>query len=116
MLAGLLGFLRTSGVAFAGEQGKSILGLEVNPLHNIVHLAIGALLIAGAAGGYAAARRMNILVGVAYLATFLLGLFMANKEWDFLALNGADNILHLVTGALALGIGLRRERETARGT
>ena len=49
LLVGLLGFIYTGGVGFVATTGGLLLGIfEVNPLHNIAHLLIGAaLLIAG---------------------------------------------------------------------
>ena len=51
ILVGLLGFAVTGGVGFIATEGGLLLGIfEVNPLHNIAHLLIGAaLLIAGLA-------------------------------------------------------------------
>jgi hypothetical protein len=40
-LIGILGFLVTGFDNFAAETNKTLLGFEINPLHNIVHLAIG---------------------------------------------------------------------------
>ena len=40
-LVGLLGFLVTGLDNFAAETDKTLLGFEINLLHNIVHLAIG---------------------------------------------------------------------------
>src|SRR5215213_5065493 len=40
-LVGLLGFLVTGLDNFAAETNKTLLGFEINPLHNLVHLAIG---------------------------------------------------------------------------
>ena len=49
VLVGLLGFAVTGGVGFIATEGGLLLGVfQVNPLHNIAHLLIGAaLLIAG---------------------------------------------------------------------
>ena len=56
LLVGALGFAYTGGVGFVATQGGLILGIfEVNPLHNIAHLLIGAaLLIAGLVSAVAA--------------------------------------------------------------
>ena len=56
VLVGLLGFAVTGGVGFIATEGGLLLGIfEVNPLHNIAHLLIGAaLLIAGLASARAA--------------------------------------------------------------
>src|SRR5215207_3949875 len=40
-LIGILGFLVTGFENFAAETNKTLLGFEINPLHNLVHLAIG---------------------------------------------------------------------------
>src|SRR5215216_1726787 len=40
-LIGLLGFFVTGFDNFAAETDKTLLGFEINPLHNLVHLAIG---------------------------------------------------------------------------
>jgi hypothetical protein len=96
LLAGVVGFFVTGFDNFAGDEGEPLLGLEVNPLHNIVHLLIGA------AGVVASKRRdltkaygLALLVG--YGATFVYGLFAVNEDWDVLAINNADNGLHLAS-------------------
>jgi hypothetical protein len=40
-LIGILGFFITGFDNFAAETDKTLLGFEINPLHNLVHLAIG---------------------------------------------------------------------------
>jgi uncharacterized membrane protein YuzA (DUF378 family) len=40
-LVGIAGFLVTGFDNFASETDKTLLGFEINPLHNIVHLVIG---------------------------------------------------------------------------
>ncbi len=56
LLVGALGFAYTGGVDFIATRGGLLLGIfEVNPLHNVAHLLIGAaLLIAGLASARAA--------------------------------------------------------------
>ena len=109
LLVGLIGFAVTGAVGFAGREGTALLGLfDVNPLHNIVHLAVGALLLAAAARGAAAARAANILVGAVYLLVGVVGLFVLTSDLNVIALNSADNVLHLASAAALLGIGLTR--------
>jgi len=114
VLVGLIGFTVTGDVEFAGTQGEELIVFEVNPLHNIVHVAIGGLLIAGAAMGLRASRMTNGAVGAAYLLVGILGLFMVGEDWNYLALNQADNVLHFGTAVLALAIALWADRATAR--
>ena len=113
IVVGAVGFAITKHVAFSGPHGRKLLGIfEVNPLHNIVHILIGAALVAASFGTVKAARGMNLTIGVAYFATFLLGLVMVGKSWDFLALNQPDNLLHLATATVALVVALRTDRDT----
>lgn len=101
---GLIGFAITSGVEFAGTEGEKLLGLfEINPLHNVVHLAVGAALLYGAMAGRNAARAINATVGATYLLVGIAGLFISgNNDANILALNGADNVLHLGSAAVLL--------------
>jgi hypothetical protein len=116
ILVGLLGFAVSGGHGFAATDGGKLLGIfMVNPLHNVVHLAVGALLLAGAAAGDLAATRINTLVGGVYLAVGVIGLFILNASTNILALNSADNVLHLASAALLLAVGLTaRTPEHAR--
>lgn len=114
VLVGLIGFTVTGGVDFAGTQGNELIIFEVNPLHNLVHVAIGALLIGGAAAGARASRGVNGLVGASYLLVGILGLFMVNASWDFLALNQADNVLHFATALAAILVAMKRDEVPAR--
>ncbi|MFC8193074.1 DUF4383 domain-containing protein [Cellulomonas sp. NPDC057328] len=114
-LVGLAGFLVTGGVPFAGQEGEPLLGFEVNPLHNIVHLAIGIALLASSRT-VASARRMNIVVGAVYLLVGILGLFIIESEANILALNGADNVLHLGTAIILLGVALTADKAAADRT
>ncbi len=109
LIIGLIGFAVTSGVGFADRNGKDLLLFEINPLHNIVHLLIGGLLIAGARGGLLTARRVNTLVGAVYLVVGVLGLVLLHSALDILALNWADNALHLGSAALLLSVGVRAD-------
>ena len=82
-----------------------LLGLfAVNWLHNVAHLLIGAVGLASYRSP-AAARSYSIAIGVLYLLLFLIGLVFP-LVFGLLPLNGADNLLHLVSGAVALAIGL----------
>jgi len=110
LLVGVLGFVATSGVGFASTQGKSLLGFELNPLHNIVHLLVGALLLVGATRGVAASRAVNTAVGGVYLLVGIIGLFILDSSANILALNGADNVLHLVSAVVLLSVGLAADK------
>jgi hypothetical protein len=112
-LIGILGFFITGFENFAAETDKTLLGFEINPLHNIVHLAIG---LAGLAmwRRLDTARAYGWLLVAGYGLTFLYGLFAAgNSDINFLSLNGADNVLHLLSAAAGLAIALWPATRTA---
>jgi len=118
LVVGILGFIpgittNYDEMTFAGhESDAKLLGVfEVSGLHNLVHLAFGAV-------GLALARKprpaaLYLLVGgLVYLVLWIYGLAIDHESSaNFVPLNNADNWLHLLLGLgmVALGIvGLRR--------
>ena len=115
LLVGIVGFFVTGfDNFFAHDTDEAVLGFEVNPFHNVVHLLIGG---AGLALGrtLSGARTYGWLLAVGYGAAFLYGLFAVNEEWDFLSLNWADNWLHLVSALAGLVLALGPVRDTVTG-
>jgi hypothetical protein len=111
LLVGLAGFLVSGGHPAVGPDGGALLGLfQVNVLHNVVHAVIGAVLIAAGLRGDRAARRGNQAVGMLYLVLFAAGLFLVGTGLNLVALNPADNILHLVLGVVFAGVGFAGDR------
>jgi hypothetical protein len=112
IVVGLLGFTVSGGHSIAGHTGGQLLGLfQVNSLHNLVHLAVGAVMVAAAIAGVRAAKTANTGIGVVYLALGVVGLFITgDSPLNIVALNGADNGLHLAIGALLVGVGLGADR------
>jgi hypothetical protein len=99
-LAGIAGFFVTGLSDFANNSDKTLMGLEVNPLHNLVHLALGLL-------GLALWRRRDTaraygwITSAGYGLVFLYGLIaVGNDDPNLLSINAADNAFHL---AVALG-------------
>ena len=111
LLVGLLGFAFTGGVGFVATQGGLILGIfEVNPLHNVAHLLIGAALLIAGLTRAAAAKAVNVTVGAVYLLLGIVGFFLVGTGANILALNTPDHFLHLVSAIVLLGVGLGAER------
>jgi hypothetical protein len=111
LLVGLAGFFVTTDVAFAATEGRALVVFDVNPLHNIVHLLIGALLL-GASRAVPTAKGANTLVGAVYLVVGIIGLFLVGTDANILALNGADNVLHFASAILLLGVGLGADKRS----
>ena len=106
LLVGIVGFFVTGFDNFAGNgQDEMLLFFMINPLHNIVHILIG---IAGLvlSRTLAGARTFGWLLAVGYGAAFIYGLLAIGEEWDFLNINGADNVLHIVSALVGLVIAL----------
>lgn len=97
---GVVGFTRTG----VGDWSTHsfVLGFSVNPLHNLVHVAVGVLGLLMALGS-GLARLYGWLLFVGYGALFVWGLMITgilaqNPASEFgnpLALNTNDNWLHL---------------------
>jgi hypothetical protein len=102
VLVGVAGFAVTGGHDVIGH-GAHLFGFQVNPLHNVAHLALGALLVAGACRGAPAARQAMLVVGLVFLLLGLVGPVIAGTPADLVALNGADHMLHAVTSLVLIG-------------
>ena len=113
LLVGVLGFVPglTTGFAdlsFAGRHSDAhLLGLfQVSVLHNIVHLLFGVAGLA-AARSVAGARGFLIGAGAIYLVLTVYGFLVdQGSPANFVPVNSADNLLHLVLGLGMLAAGL----------
>jgi hypothetical protein len=126
LLVGILGFIPgiTSNydeLKFAGHDSDAqLLGIfDTSILHNLIHLVFGVAGLA-LARTFVGARQYLLGGGVIYLAIFLYGAIWGADEGgaNFIPMNWADNILHLVLGGsmVVLGVVLGKEmvrRDTA---
>ena len=111
LLLGGGGFAVTMGIGFLAVPGGLLLGvLEVNGLHNVVHIVLGAALLLAGVAGAPAAKTVNGVVGAACLVLGLVGLFIVGTPYNVLAINGADNVLHFGTSVVLLAVSLGAER------
>ncbi len=109
VLVGILGF-------FVGTGTLIIFG--VNPLHSVVHLGSGAVLLGAA---YALegqhAGQVNLGLGVVYILVALLGFMgilvpaLLNTHAD--AIPHADNVLHLLVAIVLVGAGMKSFSDAA---
>jgi hypothetical protein len=113
LLIGILGFFFTSSTSFVSTQGPLLIGLfEINPLHNVVHLVIGAALLIAGLSNARAARGVNTTIGAVYLIVGIIGLFISegNNPLNILAINSADNVLHFASAVILLAVGIGADR------
>jgi hypothetical protein len=94
LLVGIVGFILES----------PLLGLfEINALHNVVHVLLGAILLYGSMSS-AAAVQTTRGVGALLVVLGLLG-FVIPDGFGLVPLGGNDIWLHLATGAILLATG-----------
>ncbi len=113
LLVGVLGFIpgvttNYDAMEFAGhESGAELIGIfQVSILHNIVHLLFG---VVGLAMARSVKGATTYLVGggVIYLVLAVYGAVIDHESGaNFVPLNNADDILHLVLGLGMIGLGL----------
>jgi hypothetical protein len=126
VLVGIAGFIpgittNVGDMKFAGHESPSeLLGLfQVSILHNIVHLAIGIIGLVAAAT-WEGARLYLVGGGAIYLALAVYGWIVERtSDANFVPMNNADNVLHVVLGGgmillgVVLGRGYARDRLVA---
>jgi hypothetical protein len=115
VVAGILGFFWEASFA-TGDDIKSdeVIGLlAVNGWHNLVHLAIGVLLLAAAG---TAARSAALGVGLLYLVLAIWGFLEVDDGFgvlvDVVPINTEDNWLHLILGLTGLAAGAASPADT----
>jgi hypothetical protein len=117
LLAGIFGFISDSSFDTGdGVQGDTFLGFEVNAIHNLVHLASGAVLLA-ASPRRASARAVALGFGLVYGLVAIIGLIDGSDVLGLIPVNSADNVLHIALAALGIITGLiSRDHDRGRGT
>jgi hypothetical protein len=100
-----------------GIEGGSLLGFEVNGLHNLIHLGSGALLLF-AASRRDTAKAVAIAFGATYALVALIGILDGDDVLGLIPINSADNVLHVGLALVGLLAGLvsrtaaRRDSDT----
>jgi hypothetical protein len=114
VVVGFLGFVVTGFSQFAATSGDKLILFGVNPLHNLVHVAVGAAWLA-ASRTETGARVVSALIGAVYLVVGVVGLFLVDgsSELNILNLNQPDNLLHFASALAALYFGLSGHRTPA---
>lgn len=109
---GVVGFFVTGFEGVVQNGPDALLGFDLNPLHNVIHLAIGLGFIVASRLDPTLAQGIVIGGGLVYLLAAVLG-FVNNLQ--IISINdevAADNFLHLVSGSAAVIFGLIGARQT----
>ncbi|MGH2752757.1 MAG: DUF4383 domain-containing protein, partial [Actinomycetota bacterium] len=80
--------------------GGTLIIFGLNPLHNVVHILIGAAW-AVSSRTHIGAKNVSLAIGAAYALVAILGFFGALEFLSIESLADPDNFLHIVTAALA---------------
>jgi hypothetical protein len=118
LLVGIIGFFADAGFDVGTDiDGDKLLGIfEVSGIHNLIHIASGALLLA-ASPRRGSARLVALGFGAVYLLVAIIGLIQGDTVLGIIPVNGADNILHVLISLLGIGAALASNAyEDARGT
>lgn len=115
LLVGLFGFFVATPFPFATTQGGVLIGLfGVNGALSSIHVVVGAILVLCALSGVLSAKIAGILIGVGVFAFGLFGWIVAHTAVNIFALNGGDNLLHFLAGAVLLIVGFGSDKIVMR--
>lgn len=101
VIAGIVGFFYSASFGSPGEVDDVFGIFAVNGWDNVLHILTGVLGLLVA--GYAS-RQYSLLMGAFYVAVAFWGFALGSGEaiLDFLPVNTADNLLHLILGGLGV--------------
>ena len=91
VLVGLLGFVNNPVLGF----------FLVDPIHNLIHIISGVVLLAGAFSSLGSSMALKI-IGVVYALVAILGFFLPYPLLGIIAMNTADQWLHVVLAVVIL--------------
>jgi hypothetical protein len=99
-LVGILGFVP------ALSTNGNLLGIfAIDSLHNVIHLLSGLVGLAAAfAAGAKYARMYALVFGLVYALVTIVGFVQGTTVLGLIAVNAADNFLHLAIAVVSLGV------------
>jgi hypothetical protein len=98
---GVLGFGVTGFNRIAQNLGEGVLGFDLNPLQNVLHLVLGLVVLWSAYREARLALGCSALLSLSFLTVGLIGIA---DGIEILGMNSATAVLHVVLGALGLGL------------
>jgi hypothetical protein len=102
LLAGIAGFFVNSDFNTGSNiDGDKLIFFEVNAIHNLIHLASGAVGLAMAKRADTA-KTFALGFGLVYLLVTIVGLIDGKTFLGLIPINPADNILHIAISAAGI--------------
>ncbi|MES2216690.1 MAG: DUF4383 domain-containing protein [Patescibacteria group bacterium] len=106
LIVGILGFI-PNGIVGMGAT------FEAGTLHNVIHLIFGLVLVwVAVKSAHKAATTLKV-VGIIYLILAIIGFIQDSTILGIVAVNSADNWLHLVLGIVIAALGFASKKEMA---
>jgi Domain of unknown function (DUF4383) len=119
VVIGVVGFFVTGFQGFTQVTGHELLGMGVNPFHNLAYILAGVWLIVVCTRGTAAAAEGTLVgAGLFLIVLFVIGV-VGSDNLTIISMRGEDdpgNFLHLVVGVALLASGLMSSAATASAT
>jgi len=108
LLIGILGFVPSI------TKDEMLLGVfHVNLLHNVVHLASGAIALLCGMAGFGASRTYFRIFGIVYALVAVLGFYYGDQPLlGLISNNSADTWLHVVIAVVSLYLGFGASGDT----
>lgn len=102
---GVIGFAVTGFTGWLEASGDQLIIFAINPFHNLVHIAVGALWVLGALlPQRGAAAGVFLGIGSVYLAASVLGFLGALPILGIESSLAPVNFFHLVTAVAAIAV------------
>lgn len=106
LAVGVVGFVVTGFSNFVQDTGDGIIGFDLNPFHNVVHLTVGGYLLIVSMLNRTAAEGALIGGGLVYLVAAFLGIDERLQIISISSAGAPDNFLHIASGLAAVLIGV----------
>ncbi|MDK9498605.1 DUF4383 domain-containing protein [Streptomyces katrae] len=104
LLFGCLGF--AGSLSAFGTDGTRIAGLSTNGLLSLISVLFGLLLIGAAMAGGNLASTVNIIVGVLFVASGFVHLFLIGKDANILDFGMSNVVFSFLMGLLVMTFGM----------
>ncbi|GLX23190.1 MULTISPECIES: DUF4383 domain-containing protein [Streptomyces] len=104
LLFGCLGF--AGSLSAFGTDGTRIAGLSTNGLLSLISVLFGLLLIGAATAGGNLASTVNIIVGVLFVASGFVHLFLIGKDANILDFGMSNVVFSFLMGLLVMTFGM----------
>ncbi|UQX04956.1 DUF4383 domain-containing protein [Streptomyces sp. RerS4] len=101
---GILGLVNRIG--FFDTGGDTVLALNTNGALSVLSICIGALLFTGMVVGGTFASTLNIVLGLAFIASGFVNLALLDSDFNFLAFRIPNVLFSFVVGVMLMWFGM----------